>query len=253
MKGVFAVLLLAVAVVAFDPREKIPCAFELMTLTRFYSDGTELTSSIDAVYHDHDNLWRWDSEFKGIPGLFESHEWSVIWRPDDGVSYHRFTLDGKCLKNNGGKNMYPYPYDWVMSKLDNATWTESKVNYEGQKAILYQAVGTKAKKFKAVVNLYVLESGEIAAGNGTIEGSLIDLTFTITISKFSSHSAIPGATFVPEAPCPATTIPMDPTYDFKQYCYVKPTIPSGSSGAAFMKPSILFLLAALLVALLISF
>jgi len=252
MIGTFTLVLLATTALAFDPREIFPCSFSSMTYTSVTSGGTELTSSIDALYHDHDNLWRWDSEFKGMPGFFDGHEWSVIWRPDDGASYHDFTLEGKCYKNNGGSRMYPYPYEWVLSKTDGFTWTSKDTTYNGQSVTQYTGVtSSRTYKFQATVNLFLAKKdGALVFGNGTVESSLIDVQFTISVSKFVTHTSLPGSTFVPSARCPPTTMPADASKEFREYCYAR-TNPSGSNGASFMKPSLVFFLATLLMTILI--
>jgi len=258
-------LLLASTVLAIDVYDIMPCAFELMTYTRVLSGGSLLTTSKDAIYRDHDNLWRWDSEFDGLPGFFDGHEWSVIWRPDEETSYHHFTLEGKCVKNSG-RNMYPFPYEWIESKTDGVSWSQEDCTYDDEPAIMYSAKTTsKQYKFTGIMNLFqIKKTGDFVFGNGTVAGSLIDVTFEIEITKFTHNSPLPSSIFVTSAPCPATTIPADPSREFKQICYGKQN-PSDSSsrggssrggssggGGAVVKPSFLFFLATLLAALMIA-
>jgi len=249
MNSFCVVLLLASAALALDVYDFMPCSFELMTFTRVLSGGAELTTSKDAIYRDHDNLWRWDSEFNGMPGLFEGHEWSVIWRPDDGASYHDFTLEGKCLKNNGGKKMYPFPYDWMVSKTDGVTWSKQNCDYNGESAIQYTGKTTsKAYGFTSVMNLFQLrKTGSFVFGNGTVESSFIDLTFEIEVTKFTHNSPLPASVFVTSAPCPATTIPADPSREFQQVCYAHPNPLISSSSATVIMPFLATILAALLI------
>jgi len=233
---------------ALSPTDFMPCAFELVTYTTFYSGGSVLTTSLDAVYHDHDNLWRWDSEFDGIPGIMDAHEWSVIWRPDDGASYHNNGVT--CLKNNNGTKMYPYPYDWVLSKLDSITWSVKDVKYNDQDAKVYMGNGySSLLKMTAKIDIFFLrKSGMLVYANGTVENILVDLNFEMVINKYAPNAAVSGAVFMPAVPlCPATTMPVDAAPDFQRYCYRR----SSSSGAAGIIPSGLFLLATLLAALLI--
>jgi len=251
MNAVYALLLLATAAFAAGPMDILPCAFEATTLTRVYSGGSELTTSIDGIYRDHDDLWRWDSEFNGMPGLFDRHEWSVIWRPDDDVSYHEYLLEKKCLVNNGGSEMYPFPYEWVESKTDGINWTVTDVTIDGKDGYKYTGVTkSKAHSFTATANLYILKNGQWIAGNGTLESNLIDVSFSVSVTKFKAHAQIPAGIFVPSsALCPATTAPVDPSRDFAQYCYRGDN--SASSGAVVINPSLVFLIATLLAALLI--
>jgi len=246
MNCLYALVFLAATAMAITPNDILPCAFEVMTYTTFYSGGSVLTTSTDALYHDHDNLWRWDSEFDGIPGIIDAHEWSVIWRPDDGASYHN---NGKvCLKNNNSTKMYPYPFDWIASKLDNLVWSEKEVKYGDEDAKMYTGVGISSRfKVTATLNLFFLrKSNMFVFGNGTVEGSLIDLELEMAVNKYNPNAAIPGAMFMPAVPaCPATTMPADPSPDFQRYCYRKE-----SSGASIV-PNGLFFLATLLAALLI--
>jgi len=255
MNSFYALFVLAVVALGqIDPHEALPCAFEADIVTHLYSGGSELTQSIDAMYHDHDNLWRWDSDFKGIPGLFDAHEWSIIWRPDDGVSYHLFPLEGKCLKNNGASKMYPYPFDWLLSKTENVTWTKTDCKYQEEDAVKYSGTGYSSEfKCQATINLYVLKSGEFVHGDGSLEGSMIDITFEMTVSKFVMHSPLVPAIFLPSSLsplCPSTTLPAPASKDFEKFCYENQR-PS-SSGAVVVQPSILFFFATLLLLLLIS-
>jgi len=251
MNAVYALLLLATVAFAVTPTDILPCAFEATTLTRIYSGGSELTTSIDGIYHDHDDLWRWDSEFNGIPGLFDHHVWSVIWRPDDEVSYHEYLLEQKCLINNGGQEMYPFPYEWIESKTDGINWTVTDVKIDGKDGFKYTGVTkSKALGFSANANLYILKNGQWVSGNGTLESNLIDVSFSISVTKFKAHAPITAGIFVPSsALCVATTAPMNASRDFAQYCYREVT--SSSSGAVVINPSLVFLIATLLAALLI--
>jgi len=251
MNTVYTLLLLATAAFAVGPDDFLPCAFEAMTITHVYSGGSELTTSIDALYRDHDNLWRWDSEFNGLPGLYDGHEWSVIWRPDDDVSYHEFILEKKCLVNNGGKKMYPFPYEWIESKTKGITWTRSTGKYEEKDVVIYSGVAEgKQYKFTGTANFFFAKNGQFLFANGTIENNLIDVTFEISVTKFQAHTALNPAVFIPSAvTCPSTTMPANATKDFQDYCYREPTL--SSEGAVSMKPSLLFFLATLLAALMI--
>jgi len=252
MNSFCVLLLLASTALAFDIYDIMPCAFELMTYTRVLSGGAVLTTSKDAIYHDHNELWRWDSEFEGMPGFFEGHEWSVIWRDDDGVSYHDNLLEGTCQKWSM-KNTPKNPYEWVMSKTDGVTWSKEDCDYDGEPATKYVAKTTsKQYKFTAVMNLYqIKKTGVFASGNGTVEGSLVDVTFEIEVNKYSHNSPLPGSLFMTSAPCPLTVEPEGPSRDFQQYCYARSNPSESSSSAVVIKPSFLFFLATLLAALLI--
>lgn len=243
------VLLLAAAAFAasVDPNDIMPCSFEAMTYTRVLSGGTEITSTIDVLYHDHDGLWRWDSEFKGLPGFFDSHNWRIIWRPDDDASYHEMTLKGTCVRNEGTKK-YPPPYEWIRSKTDGVEWSKTDCQFNDQPAVMYTgSTSSKKYKFKGSANLFFSKAGVLLFGNGTVEGSLIDITFEMEVTKFTAHTALPALTFVPSPPCPATVQPDDPSREFQEFCYKDPI----SSVAAVIKPSILFFLATFLMAFMI--
>jgi len=250
MNTLYALLFLVATAFAVNPHDILPCAFEVMTYTHVMSGGEEISKSIDAIYHDHDNLWRWDSEFKGVPGFFDGHTWRIIWRPDDGASYHDMVLEDKCVTHSG-KDMYPYPLDWILGKTDKMEWSATPVEYEGQSAIRYTGIGSSTQySFKVCANVYFLKSGQLVYGNGTVESSLIDISFTMDVTKFVSNSPLPADTFIPSAPCPARTAPANPSYEFQKFCYRSHH--SGSSGAAAaIHPSFLFFLASLLMTLLI--
>jgi len=252
MNGLFAVLLLAAVAVAFDPHDLFPCSFEAMTVTSVMSGGSEQFKSFDSIYHDHDNLWRWDSQCDGFLPFFEGHEWSVIWRPDDGVSYHEDLKAGKCLKNNGESKMYPYPYEWIASHVDSVSWSSKETKYNGRSAIKYTGVSHSTEwDFDAKFDIYIAKkSGDLLYANGTVETKFIDVTFSMTVTKFVSHSALALGTFVPSARCPATTVPASASKEFQRYCY-ESTNELSSSGAAVIKPSLAIFLATLLMALLI--
>jgi len=97
------------------------------------------------------------------------------------------------------------------------------------------------------VQLVVLKSGELVYGNGTVQSSMIDIEFTMDINQFVSYRPIPGKIFQTAAPCPATTLPAEPSKEYSRFCYV-----SNPSSAGFaVKPNFLAVVAALLAALLI--
>jgi len=240
--------LCAVAAFALEPSEFLPCSFQVGAKTHILSGGVEVANSEDIVYHDHDNLWRWDGQFSGLPGLFDAHEWSIIWRPDNGISYHLQTDTGVCKENNGGSKMYPYPYDWIASKTDGVVWTQQDVTYENSAATMYVARAKSTRyKFTLEASLFVLKSGELVYGNGTLQSSLIDVEFTMDINQYIFRKHIPAQYFMTARPCPVTTRPAEPSKEFTNYCYVA----NPSSAGFAVKPNFLAVVAALLAAFLI--
>jgi len=251
MSRVFALLLLCAVALAVDPHDFFPCSFQSTTLTHILSGGVEVATSEDALYHDHDNLWRWDSEFSGLPGLFEPHVWSIIWRPDNGASYHHLMLEGVCKKNNGGSKMYPYPYDWISSKTDGMTWTQEECVYNDETVWKFSGKGKSTQyKFTLESNLFMKKNGELVFSNGTVQSSMIDVEFKTDINQFISHARLQPKLFQTAPPCPAVTLPADPSREFVDVCYRSTTSSSSNAGFA-VKPSILALVASILAALVI--
>jgi len=247
MYSIIALLLLSTVSFALDPNDFMPFAFQVSTLTHIYSEGSEIATSEDTVYHDHDNLWRWDSDFSGVAGLFDPHSWIIVWRPDNGASYHHQMLTGQCLKNNGASKMYPYPYDWIASKCDNLTWSEDYITLNGKSAIRYSAVGKSSRyNFVLNTNIFTSTSGSFVFANGTVESVAIDINFVVEVNQYISNSPIDPKKFTVSKPCPETTMPADPSRDFTKFCYHTPSSTSSNAGFSVI-PSIVALFFALLM------
>jgi len=258
---VLGLLLLSAVCLAFDPYDFMPCSFQFTTLTHVYSGGTQIATSEDAVYRDHDNLWRWESEFSGLSGLFDPHVWVIVWRPDNGASYHHQLLTGTCLKNNGASKMYPYPYEWVESKTDGIEWTMDDCIFDDQPAYKYTAKAKSTRyKFVAEANLFAYKkNGQFVFGNGTLQSNMIDLELRIDVEQYVTRTPLPPKLFQTSKPCPETSAPADPSKDFARLCYRSSTSSSSAttssqsqqSGAGFaVKPSIVAVVASLVAALL---
>jgi len=247
MYSLVALLLLAAVSSAFDPYDFMPCSFQVTTLTKVYSGGTEIASSEDALYRDHDNLWRWESDFSGLSGLFDAHSWVVVWRPDYASSFHHDMISGKCLKNNGGKYMYPYPPEWITSKVDTISWTQSDVTYNGKSAVMYTANGKNIhSNFEVVANLIASKDGfNFYGANGTVKSALIDLEFQMEVNQYVAYKPLASKLFQPSEPCTEVTIPAEPTKDFARLCYQHTPLsnPSSSNAGFAVNPSILAVLA----------
>jgi len=248
MYRLIAVLLLSAAAMALSPDDFVPCSFQAMTYTHIRSDGVEIATSEDALYHDHDGLWRWDSEFSGLPGLFDSHVWSLIWRPDNDATYHHEMLEGHCFMTR----LYPYPFDWVASKFDDFAWTQKDVYYNGEPATQINGKGYSSKfKFSLESNFFFRKNGELVFSNGTIKSTTVDVEFDVDISQFIYHTALSSKLFMTSPPCAATTLPAPASKEFAQTCYVSPTSSSHKGAGVAVKPDVFALVASLLMALLI--
>jgi len=248
MYSLLALLLLSTVSLAFDPYDFMPCAFQVTTYTHIYSGGAEIATSEDALYRDHDNLWRWESEFSGLSGLFDSHVWVVIWRPDYGASYHHHLLSGQCLKNNGAKQMYPYPYEWIASKMSSIEWSEDYVTFDDKPSVKYTVKGKSTQyKFTLEANIFTYKTGEFVFANGTVQSNMIDVEFKVDVNQFVTNTPVAPKLFQTVKPCEEVTLPADPSKDFSKLCYRHPTS-SSSTGAGFaVIPSIFTLFVILLV------
>jgi len=252
MKNVLALLFLFTVSMAVNPYEFMPCSFQITTYTRILSGGSLLGTSDDTVYRDHDNLWRWDSDFTGVSGIFEAHVWSVIWRPDYNASYHQNMMSGACLKNNGGSTMYPYPYDWMLSKFDQLTWTKEECTYNDKPAYRYNAKGKSTRyQFNVELDTYSLLTGEFLHANGTVESNMIDVEFETDVNQFVSHKPVPAKLFM--TPCEKLVYPSDPSKEFVDVCYNYKTHSSSLAGSAgfAITPSVFVLFVSLLAIFLI--
>jgi len=254
MKFFFAFVLLCALSFALDPRDFMPCSFQVMTHTDIMSGGEKLGESKDAFYHDHDNLWRWDSEFDGIPPIFEGHTWSAVWRPDYGNSYHDEGLQHECVLNDHQDKMPEFPIDWMLNKFGGGTsWTDQEVTIDGAAAIRYTATGHSDEyKIDLVFNLF-FQDGEVLFANGTMKSDFIDIDYHTKVHQYTAFQPVPAKVF---ATCsskdiPPTTLPADPSREFRNLCYRDPKRHSSSSAAFTIKPSFVSLFAAVLMVLLL--
>jgi len=253
MYSLVALLLLAAVSSALDPYDFMPCSFQVTTFTHIYSGGVEIATSEDALYRDHDNLWRWESDFSGLSGLFDPHMWVIIWRPEFDASYHHQMLTGTCSKNNGGEHMYPYPVEWISGKCDHLTWSQSDIVFNGKPAIMYTAKGKSTQyQFEIVSNLISSKNGEFLSGNGTVKSMMIDVDYVMDVNQFIPYKPLASKLFQPTEPCPEVDVPKEASKDFVKLCYQHAPLSAGSSSNAgfAVNPSILAVLASVFAALL---
>jgi len=261
-KIVIALIALFAVSMALDPEDIMPCAFQITTYTRILSGGALLGTSDDTLYRDHNDLWRWDSDFTGVTGLFDGHMWSIVWRPDLDSSYHSNLMTGKCLKNNGGSAMYPIPYKWVEQKTGPVDWTQEECVYNDKPAIKYTGKAKSTSyQFTLETNIFTTKSGDFMYANGTVMSNMVDIVFTTELGQYIAYSPVPPKTFMPQDAnfkdankCEAVVYPADPSKEFSQVCYNHGPQPSSShaGGSAFaINPSISLMLISLLAILMI--
>jgi len=258
MKTIVALILLFTFAMAFNPYDLMPCSFQITTFTRIYSGGAVLGTSDDTLYRDHDNLWRWDSDFTGVTGLFDGHMWSVVWRPDVQASYHSNLKTGVCLKNNGGSTMYPYPYDWVVQKTGKVDWTSEECIFQDKPAMKYTGKAKSSSyQFTLETNIFTTKNGDFIFANGTVLSNMVDIVFTTEVGQYVAYNPIAPKIFLPvdrkemKTPCETVIYPADPSKEFTQVCYNHETHSSSHSGAFAINPSIAFILASILAILMI--
>jgi len=253
MKNVIVVLALCALfalIMADDPPECLfPCSFRMtshMSITT--KDGEELATSINELARDNGDYWVWKSKFSGdefIRSIVPDHEWSIIWRPDNGTSFRHDINLRTCFASHD----LPTPYKWVESKTYGIVWFDEPAQYDGQDATLYSAVtlgNYSGYEFEAEAHFYVLnEDGTLVHVNGTVSANHgeIDLDFrTISIS-FEHNKPVDPRSFVVSAPCELHGVPESPSATFKEKCY-------HTSGSSVVSVSWLLLVVAILVTLL---
>jgi hypothetical protein len=240
---------------ALTPYDFLPCSFQVAAYTEIFSEGSSLSHSIDSVWRDHDNLWRWDSDFSGIPGVRDGHKWSTIWRQDRGCSYHNYVDQGMCSARCGEK-ITPLPYEWLVSKLGEIEWTESASTWKGEESLVYKGTVESAQfKMTGVVEFVILKESQTLvqiSGSGTSSGAQIDITFVTDITQYKHHVPLEPNSFITQLPCAETAAPRNASKQFESYCYtdVAPVVPSSSAASA-VRPGLLSVLCALVSALLV--
>jgi len=245
-------LALLATLVAAEIPDFFPCSFHGEFHTRVMNKKREVVAtSIDQVYHDNGDYWRWDSNFKNDFGLIPSHDWIIIWRPDVHMAYH--DLGAECILNDGDASMTPLPYDWFLLNTNGISWFALPGTWEGMPVYIYHSKYF-AKDYAAtcVTDIYVLKDDESwVLINGTLQtdDGLIDLTFSMDVISFEHNTPLKTSLFIPSPHCPNATLakkaPADPSSDFKKSCY-KSRTSAGSSVVSSLATVLLFLLASLL-------
>jgi len=246
---VVALCALCALVLADDaPEVLFPCSFRLTTRVVVTSvDGEELATSMNETIRDNGDYWVWKSQFSGnqfISTIVPDHEWSIVWRPDKGMSYRHDINAHTCYNSTN----LPTPYNWIQSKTFGIVWFDELVNYNGEPATVYTAVsaGTYGRyDFEATASLYVINKNKtIVFMNGTVTAQHreIDVIFRSTSLSFEHNKAIDPKFFAVSAPCPIINPPSEPGDTFKKKCY-------NTSSAAVTTISWFALVMALLVAL----
>jgi len=226
--------------------EFIPCSFHVEMRTRVMNPDREIVAtSVDHVYYDHDNLWRWDSDFSGVAPVLDPQQWIIIWRPDMGVCYHDY--GDRCLLNNGASTMTPLPYDWIQRGTGGLDWFLLQGEWEGMPVDIWHSTFVVLKydvTFEA--NVYVLkEDKSVVLVKGSGYNSKLNLTYTMDAVTFEHNVPLDPTVFIPSARCTNGTVIKTPdgaSADFKKTCY---------AGAAAFGPALWATLLLLLVAMLV--
>lgn len=210
--------------VAGDLPEFVPCSFHAEFHTRILNEDKEvIAKSIDHVYYDNENYWRWDSDFTGVEPLVEPHQWTIIWRPDMGHSYHDY--GSYCLMDDGRQEGPPPPYDWLERNTNGIAWFRMIGKWEGLPVFIQHSKFTVNKfRAEATVDAYMLqEDSSLVLINGTAKNDLVDLTFHMDTVAYEHNVQIDPRLFIPAAHCAngtgPFTVPPDPTADFRRKCY----------------------------------
>jgi len=252
---VFAALALAaVAAVASATAsivpEFCPCSFHGEFHTRVLNqDRQVIATSRDHIYFDNEQYWRWDSDFSGVPGVIEAHQWIITWRPDMGCTFHDY--GDKCLKNDDRPEPPPAPYEWLLRNTNGISWFRLTGTWEDMPVYIYHATFTINNRFSANVttDVYVLQDDlSLVLVNGTVKSSklLLDLTYHMDTVAYEHNVQIQPNFFIPSAICANGTIfsaPPEPSEDFKNSCYES----AGSVALASWVALLLLLVAVMLV------
>jgi len=231
MRSLFVAVALALlcsfATAQEDLPEFVPCSLNvLFHSTVLNRQGEVVASSVDRVIRDNEHdIWRWDSDFTGLPGVLDPQKWIIVWRPDLNASY--LDLGEKCVKGDGGHlNMLPLPYDWLLEKTYGITWFRNIGNYEGLPCYIYHA------KFFVVdvettmtTDIYVLQNdGSLLLINGTAQSDKfgLDLIYAMEVQYYDQHQEVRPTYFIPAAHCTdGVPVPAPPASSdaFVKSCY----------------------------------
>jgi len=245
---VAACLLVAVAWGKGELPEFIPCSFHAEFHTRVMNTDREIiATSVDQFYYDHDDLWRWDSDFNGIPPLIDPQQWVIIWRPDLTTAFHDF--GDKCILNYAGKPMTPLPYDWFVAHTSGVNWFKLTGTWEDMPVFIYHTT-FYVERFKVTftADIFILqEDDSLVLINGTAKGNGLDVTYTMDAVVYEHRTHLSPNLFIPSARCSYGQVipaPSEPSDEFQKQCYVKD---AASRVSAFGAALLMVLLAVMLI------
>jgi len=232
--------------------EFVPCSFHAEFHTRVLNpDHDVVATSIDNVYYDHDDLWRWDSNFSGFAGILEGHEWSIIWRPKLFASYHDY--GDKCLTNDGGKTIAPFPYEWLLMHTNGMNWYRMSGTWEGMPVYYYHTqFYIKNYDTNVTTDVFLLQDGDtLLFINGTAKSVkyMFDLTYAMDAISYEHNVPLDPKLFVPSARCAkgsVINVPDDASDSFKEECYNMKPSGSAASHAVLSAAAVLLLALAVL-------
>jgi len=245
---IFSVCVLCALTFAATPDVFNACSFRLTAHMVVKSpDGDELGSAINEIIHDN-GYWTWNSQFEGsefTKNILPDHEWSIIWRRDNGYSYRHDLNTHRCINSTE----VPTPWNWIESKTYGVVWFDEPVWYNDQRATLYTAAAAGSYsqyEFESTTGFYVTDDDQnIVDINGTVNinhGEIVLVLQTQRMS-FEHNKPIDPRKFAVEAPCPIMDPPAAPDESYQKQCYHQ-------GGASLATISWIALLMALLAALL---
>jgi len=232
-----------------DLPEFFPCSFSVSFNSEITNlQGEIVATSIDRLIRDGEqDLWRWESDFTGLPGVLDPQQWIVIWRPDMNVSYH--DLGEKCIKNNGRKTMAPLPYDWVLEKTGGMTWFRNVGTWEGAPCYIYHTTFVvKEYQTTMTADVHILKSGALVLVNGTAKSDKygLDLKYSMDVQYYDHNQEFLPTYFIPAGHCTNGTpipAPSPSSAEFQKQCYGN----FGAHAVASWAMVVLLLVAALLL------
>jgi len=204
----------------------VPCSFTAQFSTKLYNPQEEVVaSSTDRLMRDSDlELWRWDSDFTGLAPVLEPQKWIIIWRPDNSTSYH--DKGDVCVKNNGRKEMAPFPYQWLYEKTYGINWFKNSGTYEGLPCDIYHSkFVVQQYKTTMTADIYILQkNGGLVLINGTAVSKDygLNLHYTMNVDYFEQRHEIRPSYFIPSAHCTGgvpMSAPRAASEDFVKSCY----------------------------------
>jgi len=250
--GIAVAFLCAFAMADDDLPEFIPCSFSFQLKTVVKNlDGETVATSTDRVIRDNGDMWRWDNDFTGIPGIMDEQKWIIIWRPDLNATFHDY--GEKCKKNDGcGGGMCPLPYDWIIQKTGPVNWFRNIGTWEGLPSYIYHSM-FYVKEFGTTmtVNVHILQKNEaLVLINGTIKSdSGMDLVYDMGVEYYDHKQEFRSAYFIPSAHCSEDPIPAPaaPSAEFEKACYGAESEGANANAVASLALVLLLLIVAMLL------